>query len=153
MQRSTKNAWLEGAGDLAEDDVEDVPVPGQSVRVRALSAKYAAEVQSHFKLVQEGKSGPVAKIDVATMELLQFVHGCVEPQFTMDEGRVIQERYGAAFRKVVARIDELSGIDKEAIEQAEAAFPDGGTPAPRDHVGDGTPAWGAGPDVHVRVGA
>ena len=63
MARSTKESWLTGPGDLQEADVEDVPVPGQSVRVRALSARYSAEVQGKLKLTQEGRE-QVAKIDV-----------------------------------------------------------------------------------------
>lgn len=122
MSRS-KESWLTGPGDLAEADVEDVPVSGESVRVRALSARYSAEVQSQVKMVNEGVS-QVAKIDVATMEVLQFVHGVIDPQFTLDEAKQIQERFGPAFRKVIAKIDELSGIDKEAIEKTEQRFPD-----------------------------
>jgi len=124
MTRS-KDAWLNGPGDLAEATVEDVPVPGQSVQVRALSARYSAEVQSQLKLTGDGRE-QVAKIDVPAMELLQFKHGCIDPEFTLEEARSIQERYGRAFRKVVAKIDELSGIDKEAIEQVEQRFRDSG---------------------------
>ena len=57
------------------------------------------------------------------MELLQFLHGVVDPKFDEGQVRVIQERYGPAFRKVIAQIDELSGVDKEAIEKAQATFP------------------------------
>ena len=41
MARSTKDGWLSGPGALAEAEVEDVPVKGQSVRVRALPAAFA----------------------------------------------------------------------------------------------------------------
>jgi hypothetical protein len=139
--RSTKDAWLTGPGDLRETDVEDVPVPGQTVRVRGLSARYSAEVQAQLKLVQEGRE-QVAKIDVATMERLQFVHGVVEPQFNEHEAKQIQERFGPAFRKVVAKIDELSGIDKDAIEATEARFPEGEGGQERAYVGDGASAGG-----------
>src|SRR5690606_17759252 len=124
MSRS-KDAWLNGPGDLREETVENVPVPGASVLVRALPAKYSAEVQGQMKLVQRGRE-QVATIDVATMEKLQFVHGCVDPVFTAAEAESIQERFGPAFRKVIAKIDELSGIDKDAIEGAEQRFPVGG---------------------------
>lgn len=152
MSRSTKDAWLQGPGDLKEDDVHDVPVAGMSVRVRGLPAKYSAEVQGQMKLTQQGRE-QVAKIDVASMERLQFVHGVIDPVFSEVEASQIQEKYGAAFRKVVAKIDELSGIDKDAIEQTEMRFPDGGAGETRSDVGDGTPAGSAGPDVPVRVGA
>jgi hypothetical protein len=72
MSRSTKEAWLTGPGDLKEADVENVPADGMTVRVRGLSARYSAEIQGQLKLVQQGRE-QVAKIDVAAMELLQFV--------------------------------------------------------------------------------
>ena len=152
MERSTKDAWLSSSGDLAEADVEDVPVRGQSVRVRALSARYSADVQSQMKLVQQG-SEQVARIDVPAMELLQFVHGCVDPQFTEAEARQIQERFGPAFRKVIAKIDEISGINKEEIEKTEARFPAGSPPEEGDRGIDGSPSGDGRPDVPVRAGA
>jgi len=159
MSRSTKASWLDGPGDLKETDVEDVPIPGASVRVRALSAKYSAEVQGQLKMVTEGRS-QVARIDVAAMERLQFLHGVVDPEFTPEEVGVIQERYGAAFRKVVEAIQEISGIDKEGIETTERQFRSGGTnangttgePAAAGMV-DEASAGVRGSDVHARAGA
>lgn len=152
MERSTKDAWLQGPGDLREADVEDVPVAGQSVRVRALSARYSAEVQAQLKVVQDGRD-QVAKIDVASMELLQFVHGVIDPQFTDAEARQVQQHWGPAFRKVIAKIDELSGIDKAAVEDAEARFPVGGAAAQGPLVDDGVAAGSGRSDIPVRVGA
>jgi len=149
MQRSTKEAWLTGDGDLREAEVEDVPVPGQSVRVRALSAKYSAEVQGQMKLVSDGRD-QVAKIDVARMELLQFVHGCIDPTFSEPEAEIILAKFGPAARKIIAKIDELSGIDKEAIEKTEERFPGGGTePDPGVAVSDGVAAGNGGSDLPV----
>jgi hypothetical protein len=152
MERSTKEAWLTGPGDLKEDDVLDVPVPGASVRVRGLPARYSAEIQGQMKLTTDGRD-QVARIDVAAMERLQFVHGCIDPVFNEVEANQIQEKYGPAFRKVIAKIDELSGIDKDAIEKTEQRFQAGGTEAPGGVVDDGTPAGGNGSDLHVRTGA
>jgi len=152
LQRSNKASWLEGPGDLKEADVEDVPFPGESVRVRALSARYSAEVQGQLKLVQEGRE-QIAKIDVPAMELLQFLHGVIDPEFNEDEARQIQTRFGPAFRKVIAKIDELSGIDKEAIEATEQRFPAGGASETGPDMADGAPNGSAGPDLHVRAGA
>lgn len=152
MARSTKESWLQGAGDLKEDDVEDVPVPGESVRVRALPAKYSAEIQGQLKLVQEGRD-QVAKIDVPSMERLQFTYGVVDPQFTEQEATQIQEKYGPAFRKVITRIDELSGIDKEAIEKVEQRFPSGGAGEGGPVVANGAAVGSAGSDLPVRTSA
>ena len=159
MARSTKESWLQGQGDLKEADVEDVPVPGESVRVRALSARYSAQVQSQVKTVNEGRSA-VMKVDVESMEALQFHHGVIDPQFSLEEARQIQEKFGPAFRKVVSKIDELSGIDKEAIEKTEQRFPGGlpdedgaEGPAPSEPVVDAAAARSGRPDLHAPVGA
>jgi hypothetical protein len=87
------------------------------------------------------------------MELLQFQHGVIEPQFSRAEAEQIQERYGAAFRKVIAKIDELSGIDKEAIEKVEQTFPAGSGGEEGPDVGNGVAPGDRGSDLHVRTGA
>ena len=152
MARSTKEAWLTGPGDLKEADVEDVPETGMSVRVRGLSARYSAEVQGQMKLISEGRE-QIAKIDVAAMERLQFAHGCIDPTFTEAEAANIQEKFGPAFRKVVEKIDELSGIDKEAIVETEQRFPAGGTEEAGGDPLDGVAAGNGGPAIPARAGA
>src|ERR1044072_4344741 len=126
MERSTKEGWLDGAGDLQEAEVEDVPKPGMSVKVRSLPAAYSAQVQSQLKLEQQGRE-QVARIDVAAMERLQFLHGVGERSVIESEVIQLQQKWGGAFRKVIAKIDEISGIDKEAIENTERRFPAGGS--------------------------
>ena len=96
---STIQDWLDGPSDLKEATVEDVPVPGKSVKVRALPAKFSAQVSGQMKVTTE-RGEQVATVDVPKMELLQFLHGVVEPKFEEDQVRLIQERYGPAFRKV-----------------------------------------------------
>jgi len=124
MSRSAKDAWLSGQGDLREDDVVvDFPNKGDTVRVRALPARFSAEVQSQMKVQTEGRE-QIARIDVAEMERLQFAHGVIDPVFTVEEAGLAQQTMGPAFRMVVNRIDELSGLDKEAIEKVEQRFPD-----------------------------
>lgn len=150
--RSTKEAWLAGPGDIKTADVEDVPVPGQSVRVQGLSARYSADVNSQLKLVQEGGS-QTAKIDVATMEVLKFVHGVIEPEFTHDEAKLIQERFGPAWQKVITKIDELSGTDAEAVKATEARFPNGGVRADGTPGGNGLATGVRGSDVPAPTGA
>ncbi len=126
MSRSTKQAWLEGPGDLREADVEDVPVKGQSVRVRGLPAAYSNQAASEaLELKTTNDGGQIATVNQARLEVLQFAHGVVDPPFTEDEAAKVSEKYGPAFKKIIARIDELSGVDKEAIEQANATFPVG----------------------------
>lgn len=124
--RSTKDAWLSGPSDLAEDIVEDVPVKGQNIKVRGLPAQFSNEAQSKaLKMITGSRGEQTATVDVAAMSVIQFQHGCVEPQFTHAEAKQISERFGPAFFKVVNKIDELSGVDKEAIDQANDQFRSG----------------------------
>ena len=87
MGRSTKQAWLEGPGDLEEADVEDVPVTGDTIRVRGLPAAYSNEAQSKsLKVINAANGDQVATMDQAVLEVLQFAHGCVDPAFTRGRG-------------------------------------------------------------------
>jgi hypothetical protein len=126
MERSDKSSWLSGKGDLREADVEDVPVKGQSVRVRGLPAAYSNQAQSEALEMKTIGREQIATINTARLEVLQFAHGVIEPEFTVTEAEQVAQSFGPAFRKVIAKIDELSGVDKEAIEDASARFPRSG---------------------------
>jgi hypothetical protein len=130
MGRSTKSAWLEGPSDLREADVEDVPVPGQTVRVRGLPAGYSNQAQSEATELKQVGDSQFVNVNAAQLEVFQFAHGVIEPEFTVEEATEISNRFGPAFKKVIAKIDELSAVDKEAIEAAEARFPGGRNGAP-----------------------
>lgn len=151
MARSTKDAWLKGPGDLATAEVEDVPVKGESVLVRGLPAAYSNEaVSKALKSTQQGRD-TVSTVDKHELEILQFVHGCVEPTFTEAEARQIAEHYGPAWSKVIAKIDELSGLDKEAIDEANARFQERGATQGRPVVGNGSAAGSPESAVPVRA--
>jgi hypothetical protein len=141
VERSTKDAWLNGPADLREEDVEDVPVEGQTVRVRGLPAAYSNKATSEaLELVTGARGQQSATINQHKLEVIQFAHGCVDPTFTEPEAELVAQKYGPAFKKVIAKIDELSGVDKEAIEKTNATFPSGGSDEGRPHVGNGTAA-------------
>jgi hypothetical protein len=153
MARSTKAAWLEGPSDLRTATVEDVPVEGEDVLVRGLPAAFSSEAQSEaLELMQKGRE-QVAKVNTAKLEAIQFAHGVIEPQFSLEEAVKISERYGPAFRKVIDKIDELSAINKEAIAEAEARFPAGGESEGGGDLGNGTGARDDGSDLPARTGA
>ena len=123
MAISTKDAWLNGPGDLQTATVEDVPVKGSSVKVRGLPAAFSARASSEaLKMITGPRGEQTATVDTAKMSILQFAHGCVEPSFSEAEALKVAEKFGPAFNKVVAKIDELSGVDKEAIEDANDRF-------------------------------
>lgn len=155
MGRSTKTSWLDGPGDLREADVEDVPVKGETVRVRGLPAAYSNEAQTEATELRVVGETQFVNMNKARLEVLQFAHGCVDPQFTIEEAEQIAQRYGPAFNKVIAKIDELSGLDKEAIEEATARFPSSGIGAADEgeEGPHGSPGGSRGPDLPARVGA
>jgi len=152
MGRSTKDAWLSGPGDLKEADVEDVPVAGESVRVRGLPAAYSNQASSEALELKTIGAQQIATVNTARLEVLQFAHGCVDPEFTVEEAQAVSERFGPAFKKVIAKIDELSGVDKEAIEAAQARFPAGGESEAGANLGNGVGPGDGGPDLSLRVG-
>lgn len=155
MARSNKSAWLEGPGDLKEAEVEDVPVKGESVRVRGLPAAYSNQAQSEALELKTIGNTQIATVNTARLEVLQFAHGCLEPSFSPEESQQVSERFGPAFKKVIAEIDRLSGVDKEAIDNANARFPSGGDGAADDgeEGPDEAPARSRGPVVSARAGA
>lgn len=125
--RSSKKSWLEGPGDLDTAEVADVPVPGESVLVRGLPAAYSNRASSEaLELKTTARGEQLATVNTEKLEVIQFAEGVVEPKFTTEEAQQVAEKYGPAFKKVVQKIDQLSGVDKEAIEKANATFPAGG---------------------------
>lgn len=136
MTLLTKDAWSASSLRTKEVEVEEL---GGSVLIRELPANVSADFAGLMDVVQVGREQR-AKIDVATMERRQFAYGVVgsdhEPLFTEDEVQELQGKHGRAFRTVVQAIDEFSGIDKEAIENAEARFPGGGASPNGSDLGD-----------------
>lgn len=153
MERSTAKSWLEGPGDLTEDVVEDVPVKGENVKVRGLPAAYSDEAMSDAAEVVMMGSEQVQRYNVSKLRVLQFAHGCIEPQFSTDDARKIAERWGPAFDKVVDRIQELSNIDEEAVRKAQTRFPSSGGSEDGVPVEGDASAGNGGPDVPSRTGA
>jgi hypothetical protein len=131
----TKDVLLK-ASDLVEREVE-LPSIGGSVRVRSLPAQFSNEAASKaLKLISGPRGEQTATIDQAEMELLQVFHGVVEPKFaSIEEVRLFAQNTGPAFKKVVGVIDEISGVDKEAIEEANARFQSGDRPKNGEVVG------------------
>lgn len=153
MALLSKEALL-GASDLAEREVE-LPSIGGSVKVRALPAAYSNEATSQaLKLVTGARGEQIATVDTAKLEILQVLHGLVEPRLgSLQEAEQFAQRCGPAFKAVVSAIDELSGVDKEAIEQASATFRPGVASAPGSDVGDAASNGSSGPVVHSGTGA
>ena len=152
MARSTKESWLAGPGDLAEKEVEDVPVKGESVKIRALSATAANGATSDAITTTEIRGQQVMKVDSVKLDQLRFQAGVVEPDFTLDEVRIISSKYGPAFNRVVSEIVSISGLSTEAVQETEARFPGSGVGSPSSNGAD-SPSGDARPSQPVRAGA
>lgn len=152
MGRLSKESLL-SASDLEEAEV-DLPTIGGSVVVRSLPAAYSNEAASKALKMTEGPRGEqVATVDTAKLEILQVLHGLVDPKLSsVAEAEIFATKCGRAFKQVVAKIDELSGVDKEAIEKTDAKFPVGVEGANGSAVGDAVAAGDGRPDVSPRVG-
>jgi len=148
MTRLSKDALL-GASDLAKKEVE-LDTIGGSVVVQGLGAKFSNEAQSEALEMKTIGDAQIARVDTAKLEAIQVYNGLVEPKLdSLEEAVQFMENCGPAVRAVVGAIDELSGLDKKAIEEAKARFPAGekaaGTGA--EASGDGAPAGSPGSAV------
>lgn len=152
MPISSTESWLSGEGDLAESTVEDVPVKGESVKIRALSATVANGANSSAVTTTEVRGKQEMRVDGVKLDIIKFCHGVVEPKFNMEQATLVSGKYGPAFNKVVTAINDLSGISEESIKETEARFPDLGEGASERNGTE--PAGGSGgPDKPARAGA
>lgn len=124
----SKDALL-GASDLREREIDLTPYGiNGSVRVRSLPAAFSNQAQSDgVEMVTDTSGKQTARVNTVKIEELQVLHGLIDPQFTtVEEVRAFSERNGPSWRAIVKAIDELSGVDKEAIEKANKLFQSGG---------------------------
>lgn len=122
----TKDKLLQ-ANDLEEREV-DLPTIGGSVKIRALPAAYSSQASSEAMELTTGRRGEqTAKVNTARLEQLQVFHALIEPKLDSPEeaGQFLQH-CGPAARKLIDEIDEISGVNKQALEEAQARFPAGG---------------------------
>lgn len=116
-EQASKDDWLTGAGDREEATIE-VPGLGKSVRIKALSAGMAAQIQQASMTLK----GDQMTLDLRRKQVLTFAEGIIEPRFTEHEANQIAERWAGAFRFVVDAIDEISATSPEAIEKFRRRF-------------------------------
>jgi hypothetical protein len=154
MPRLSKDALL-GASDLAKKEVE-LDTIGGSVVVQGLGAKFSNEAQSEALEMKTIGDTQIAKVNTAKLEAIQVLNGLADPKLdSIEEAERFMERCGPAVRAVVDAIDELSGLDKKAIEEAKARFPVGeeAAQAGDEAEGDGPSAGGSRPAVPSGAGA
>jgi hypothetical protein len=149
----SKDALL-GASDLVERDV-NLPSIGGTVRVRSLPAAYSNQAQSEALEMVTIRGEQTARVNVAKLEALQVLHGLIDPKLdSIQEAQALAQKLGPSWRRIVTAIDEISGVDKEAIERTNALFQPGGQVEElRPATSNGTKAGDGGPDLPARVGA
>lgn len=108
--------------DVAGSDIieEILPVPewGRSVKVRSFTAAQSATVRQ-IGFQQQGEG---LVVNWAAMEMAQFKMGVIEPDFSEKEVRQLHMKSGRGFARIIAWLDEKSGLDKKAIEEAKERF-------------------------------
>lgn len=146
MSRLSKDALL-GATDLVQKEVELPTIKG-TVVVQGLGAKFSNEAQSQaMKMTQVGRE-QIATVDTAKLEAIQVLNGLVDPKLdSLEEAEKFMANCGPAARELVSAIDDLSGLDKEAIAEAQARFPSGGEGESGSDVGDGSSDGSSRPAV------
>lgn len=114
---SVEDAIANAPADCEERDVEGVF--GGKVRVRSLTAAQAARVkQASISLA--GRNPDVAW---AEMEMRQFEFAVIKPKFSPDQVKTLHLSAGKSFAKVIGVIDEMSGMNKEELREAQREFP------------------------------
>lgn len=143
MARLSKNDLL-SASDLRTKEVE-LETIGGSVLVQGLSAAYSNQASSEaLEMKTTARGEQVASVNTAKLETIQVLHGLVDPKLeNLEEAEKFMQNCGPAAKKIVEAIDELSGLDKEALETAQAKFQSGGTVEAGTVVDDGAAPGGS----------
>ena len=160
MARISKDALLR-ASDLRTDEVtldslpKDADGTYPTVEVIGLGAGFSNQAQSEaLEMTTTVRGEQVARVNTAKMEEIQVKNGLLDPKLdTVEEARQFMENCGPAARKIVEKIDELSGVDKKAIEDAEAMFPAGSEEAEGEPEPDAPAPRSDGPVEPVRDGS
>lgn len=107
-KRLTRDAIL-NANDLRQEEI-DVPEWGGTLIIRGLSL---AEKNLALERAKRGD-----EVDGLHATLATFCLGVVEPQFDYMQDRDVLRNKSAAVERVAMRIFALSGVGKDALEQA-----------------------------------
>lgn len=105
--------------DIIERDVTDV-FGGLTVRVRSLTAAQSAHVKQQ-SITMKGRNTELAW---GQMEREQFELGVIEPKFTSQQVLMLHRTAGPSFNKITEVLDEISGINKETLREAQQSFPE-----------------------------
>lgn len=94
--------------------VVEVPEWGGSVKVRSIT-------KGTQQKLRESSTDKKGEINASKLELLLFVYGLAEPQFTEGQIEQLKEKSSVAFDKVLQAIMEIGGFNVTQTE-AERSF-------------------------------
>jgi|SRR6185437_6640324 len=100
------------------EEVVDIPEWGYAMKLKSFTAAASARIRSRGFAFREGETD----IAWAEMEITQFMEGVKEPAWSEEEVRELHLTSGAGFARVIAWLDEKSGIDKEALKKSREEF-------------------------------
>lgn len=109
-------AEILNADDLNEEDVE-CPEWGGKVRVRALSKQRQQALRK--------ASAPGGEFDAGLFEMALFVEGVITPVFDASQMDALRQKSAKPVDRVTKKVMQLSGMAEDAVDDAEATFPDG----------------------------
>lgn len=151
MGRLSKEDLFSGK-DLQEREVE-LPNLGGSVKVRALGAAYSLDAQTAATELRQNGNDQFVNVNRAKLSILQALHGLVDPKLdSYEEAERFAQKCGPSFERVIEVIDEISGTDKEALDETVQRFPAGGEGEERGDLAGSNGSGDRGPDVPVRAG-
>lgn len=112
---------LEAAKNDGTEEILEIPEWGMSVRIRSLTAADDARMKSASAIPGSNGQGP--RVDIGAMERIQFERGVIEPKFRKEDVNTLQHRSSSGFRRVIRRLDEISGgSETQQTDDAEAQF-------------------------------
>ena len=114
---TVKDILERAPSDLVEETFE-VPEWKCSVRLRSFSASQSADIKQRGLAFK----GEDTKVAWAEMEIAQFRQGVIDPKFSEKEVRQLHATSGRGFARVIERLDELNGTDKEELRRAQREF-------------------------------
>lgn len=102
------------ADDLPEE-VVSVPEWGGHVRIKGFSKQRQLAIRD--------EAGGGDNFDLAKFEMLVFVYGVIDPQFTSEQVGVLKDKSAVVVDRILTRVMELAGLTEEAREAAKSTFP------------------------------
>jgi hypothetical protein len=104
---------------LETDDTQEkyvyVEAWGGHVKIRTFSKRKQQALRNEAIIGED--------IDNEKFEMLLFIHGVVEPEFTIDQIEELREKNANALDAVILEVTTLGGLTPRAVKEAEARFP------------------------------